>query len=465
VAELENVLSSVAEGAPAAARTALSTADGLIRTLQSNGYPDASLADIDALADGAGHTLELTFAIDPGAFSTFGALEISPALRTRATYIERLKPWTDNETFSAEKLSVFRQRLSDTGLYSTVAVEPQESERTGTTERTLRIDLEERPRRTIALGGTLSTSDGIGVDGAWELRNVTGRGDSLEAVAQLATREDSIEIAYGAPNRGRYGRDARIAARYADTRTDAFDQRGVTLVATMKEPLSRSLLGAIGVEASYASISDERSRGLREGDREAWTLGGSAEVDLATTDDVLDPRQGVRARLKAEPSLGIGDTIIGLTRLHADASYYVSFWDERGTLALRARLGAVFSPPGAPPGKLFFAGGGGSVRGFDFQSLSPAGDDGAPKGGRSLTEGSLEIRFRTRARAGYVVFIDAGRAGADPAPTLKNLGIGAGVGLRYDAGFGPLRADIAFPLNRRDGDAAAHLYLSIGQAF
>ena len=81
-------------------------------------------------------------------------------------------------------------------------------------------------------------------------------------------------------------------------------------------------------------------------------------------------------------------------------------------------------------------------------------------GGSSLVEMSAELRYRATNRLGYVVFVDAGAAADDVEPPIDEMRAGAGIGVRYYAGFGPLRADIAVPLNKREGDAdVPDLYL------
>src|SRR6185503_5114731 len=121
-------------------------------------------------------------------------------------------------------------------------------------------------------------------------------------------------------------------------------------------------------------------------------------------------------------------------------------------------LGLIAGPNGAPPDRLFFAGGGGSVRGYEYQSLSPHDADGTLIGGRSLVEMSAELRWRASDRLGYVAFLDAGAAGSNVEPPIDQMRAGVGLGVRYYAGFGPLRADIAIPLNKEEGDADFQIY-------
>jgi translocation and assembly module TamA len=148
-------------------------------------------------------------------------------------------------------------------------------------------------------------------------------------------------------------------------------------------------------------------------------------------------------------------------------AYYGFGEDNRIVAAGRLKLGSVVGSPvdETAPDKLFFAGGGGSVRGYEYQGVGPKYPDTTPIGGLSLFEASLEVRQRLPWRFGVVGFLDAGSVGQAVNPDFNNLRYGAGVGIRYDLGFGPLRADFAVPINRPRGDAAFQVYISIGQSF
>jgi translocation and assembly module TamA len=139
-------------------------------------------------------------------------------------------------------------------------------------------------------------------------------------------------------------------------------------------------------------------------------------------------------------------------------------------LAGRLHLGTIAGADRGEvaPSRRFYAGGGGSVRGFDFQGVGPQDVTGAPTGGNSLTELSLEARFRFKALGsdiGIVPFVDAGQVFTGTLPSFNSLRVGAGVGLRYFTAFGPVRIDVATPITRRPGDPKVAFYVSIGQAF
>jgi len=105
------------------------------------------------------------------------------------------------------------------------------------------------------------------------------------------------------------------------------------------------------------------------------------------------------------------------------------------------------------------------VRGYGYQAVGPRLTDNTPQGGLSLLETSLEVRQHVTGPWGVAAFVDAGAVGTGEFPKGRDLSVGAGLGVRYDLGFGPIRADIAVPLDKRTGDSAYQIYVSIGQSF
>jgi translocation and assembly module TamA len=134
----------------------------------------------------------------------------------------------------------------------------------------------------------------------------------------------------------------------------------------------------------------------------------------------------------------------------------------------RAALGSMsgVDTNSIPADIRFYAGGGGSIRGYAFQSVSPL-LDGDPVGGRSLLEFSAEFRLRITQTLGLVAFLDGGSAFDSVYPDFDtSLRWGTGGGVRYFTPIGPLRVDVGVPLDRREGlDDAFQVYISLGQAF
>jgi translocation and assembly module TamA len=156
-------------------------------------------------------------------------------------------------------------------------------------------------------------------------------------------------------------------------------------------------------------------------------------------------------------------------RTQVDASYYQQVSD-RVVVAGRVRVGAI---PGTAltniaPSRRLYSGGGGSVRGYGYQKIGPVDANGDPTGGRSLVEGSIEARIRTGWLGGalsVVPFLDAGTVSQSVTPEFDVVRFGAGIGVRYQTGFGPLRLDVATPINPSPNDSRIAVYISLGQAF
>jgi translocation and assembly module TamA len=142
--------------------------------------------------------------------------------------------------------------------------------------------------------------------------------------------------------------------------------------------------------------------------------------------------------------------------------------DRRFVLAGRATLGSLVGEEtdNVPADKRLYAGGGGSIRGYEYQSVGPLDADGDPLGGRSLIELNAEVRIRVTDQVGLVPFVDGGMVFDSVYPDFEeDLRWAAGLGVRYFTAFGPLRVDIAIPLNKREFDDSFQFYISLGQAF
>jgi translocation and assembly module TamA len=205
--------------------------------------------------------------------------------------------------------------------------------------------------------------------------------------------------------------------------------------------------------------------------RRAIVLSGVAGLRRDTTNFTLDPRDGSITEVRIEPSVSTGDESLTFVRATAEGRVYESFGREDTlTLAARIRTGWLEAVAGsandAPPDRRFYAGGGGSVRGYDYNSIYPSERDalGLTPGGQGLLEGSLEARWRFGERWGAAAFIDGGAA-FDNWSAAGDLSWGAGIGARYDLGFAPLRIDLAIPLDRDETQDDYALYISLGQAF
>ena len=120
---------------------------------------------------------------------------------------------------------------------------------------------------------------------------------------------------------------------------------------------------------------------------------------------------------------------------------------------------------GLPPDQRFYAGGSATVRGYRYQTLGPQFRDGTPTGGTAISTGTVEWRQRILGNYGIVGFVDVGQVSSNGAPFTSDWHAGAGIGARYYTSIGPIRLDVAVPLNKLPGGDLLEIYIGIGQAF
>jgi translocation and assembly module TamA len=139
----------------------------------------------------------------------------------------------------------------------------------------------------------------------------------------------------------------------------------------------------------------------------------------------------------------------------------------RTVLALRGLIGNVAgaSQLELPADKRLYAGGTATVRGYKYQSVGPLFPDDTPQGGTAVVAGTLELRQRILGDFGAVAFVDAGQVAASGWSFPSPWGVGAGVGGRYYTSIGPVRVDVAVPVNKLPNSDSFQIYIGIGQAF
>ena len=348
------------------------------------------------------------------------------------------------------------------------------------------VDVEDRAQYAVGASAKYSTTNGPAGQVYAEDRNLFGGAERLRLQADIFyappwyVASQSIRD-FSAQDLGwRFSASFLKPALWAtrnDLLIDALDERVSTsgagflgyevedadVTAQIRHRFTQTFWFQMGVEAQTGVAEDALGR-------VNYTLVGvPASVNYDTTDSKLDPTRGVRinASVAGFPTfLGSSlDLVQGRVRASA---YYPIDADSRFVLAGRIGLGAMGGAELAdiPANWRFYAGGGGSVRGYAFNSLGPTGPFDAVVGGRSLFEASAELRVRITDTIGIVPFLDAGNAFSSSFPNFNApLYYAAGIGLRYYTAIGPIRADVAFPLDHRNGAGPVAVYVSIGQAF
>lgn len=434
----------------------------LVTTLHASGYAFATSPGIDALASREEANVEITYTLAPGRRVQLGALESDETNPRSRRAIQVLKTWDDGDFYTPRIMDRLRTRLRSSGLYDGIGVEVAE-EPAADGYHTVSLTLTESKPRSIGFGVTASTTEGIGADAIWQRRNITGRADKVSVLAEVATLSRGLKTTYERPNIGRFGRTFTAEAGVRAEETQAYDLQGIKLATALAQPITRQLTISVGAAVDATRITDQRTR-IFLGERDQVTFSIPVAATYSDVGDPLDPQSGVRAFASVESGVSISDGTPGFTRMLLSGATYRKIADDL-VLAVRSEYGAFAGSNAVPTDRLFFAGGGGTVRGYEYQSLSPTDPFGEFIGGRSLFSASAELRWRRSERFGYAAFVDAGAASDDAGSVFGESKASVGLGIRYYPGFGPIRFDVAAPLNKRDGDAPLQIYVSIGQAF
>ena len=435
----------------------------LMTRLAERGRPLAVVEDSKINVDHATRTMRVTLTVDPGPPSRFGALQFDGLTEVEQAYLERLIPWTPGETYDQRLVNDYRRRVTETELFESVVIEHAAAlSADGTLPMT--VALVESRHRTIGGGLTWSTDIGPGVSIFWVHRNSFGQGERTRIELDASKPLQRLNAMLRIPAFREIDQALVFQATALHSNDDAFEQRSLRFYGGMEWFQTRTWTLTAGGETEATNIRDAPS-----GNGDFFIVGVPLGARYDGTDDLLDPTRGSRFSTLIGPTLVTGSSTIAYLGTDTAAStYYSPFAGDRLIFAVRGRIGSILGagPDSLPASRRFYAGGGGSVRGFESRSIGPLAPNGDPLGGISVWEASFETRIRVSDSFGLVPFIDMGQVGREPWPPFGEMPrIGAGLGFRYYTGIGPIRLDVAFPLNPRRTDNAFEIYLSIGQAF
>ena len=462
----------LAVGEPIVAQRIQGAEAAIALKLPQEGYPFAKVGQRDILLDGATGDGVYTLPVDIGRRSRFGGIETTGDLAFDAEHVEVLTRFKRGDLYDSRMVDDLRQALVATGLFSSVAVEPQatgDSAGDDTEYVTMLVTQQAGPPRTLAASAGYGTGEGIRLEGSWTHRNLFPPEGALTFRGVLGTQEQGIGATLRRSNAGRRDRTMELVTEVTRSNYDAFNAitgRIGARVSYDSTPIwQKKFTYAYGAELIATREDDyDFTKGARSYD--FYTIFGlTGQVGMDRTNSLLDPTKGFRITSLIQPEGSLAGRFSPYARLRTDVSGYYPVTDSI-VLAGRVRVGSILGAARErlAPSRRFYAGGGGSVRGFGYQELGPKDPNNDPIGGRSVAEAAFETRYRF-GNFGVVGFVDAGQVYRSSAPTFQNLRFGAGIGARYYTNFGPMRFDVATPIGRKPGEARVSVYVSIGQAF
>ncbi len=446
-----------------------------VEAWRRQGYAKTKIANENVVADHAGNVVDADITVEPGQLAHYGPLTVQGTARMDPEFVAYMADLKPGERYNPADLERTRRRLARMDVFrSTTIQEAQEINRDGS----LPLDLivQERKPRRFGVGANYSTLDGAGVEAFWMHRNLFGKAERLRFDAKVSGIGGSQDSSFDPKNftyqlgttftkPGVFTPDTDFVSSLTGKREvlDNYTETSVNGQAGFTHIFDEYMSGRLFANVSHARFDDDFY-----GKRDFFTVGMLGGILLDKRDNQTNATSGYYADGVIEPFYEIKNGSFS-TKFTAEGRGYYGFGaDNRVVLAGRLKVGSIVGADmkDLPPDKVFFAGGGGSVRGYAYRSIGVKKPGDVVIGGRSLVEMSGEVRTKVTDSIGVVGFVDGGYVGEETYPDFaENLRLGAGAGLRYDTSLGPIRFDVAVPLNRSKGDSSFAFYVGIGQAF
>lgn len=436
--------------------------EALIQWLNCKGYPYAHISEKQVIADQKTKSISLSFNVVAGQRSTFGPVTIAGNCRVLESYIRRRVQWKEGDTFDPNQITCTANAINSSGLFSLVQITyPEEPTENGSLP--IHIELDEAKHRSIALGLSYSTQRGPGFTTEWQNRNFGGTGNRLFFDANVLQLVQHATLEYVIPEFRTQNQDFIWALEAEHDDTEGFDETWVSASGRIERKLNRFVNFSYGLQYKQLWVTNSDTNG------DYGLLKAPIHWRWSSANDCLDPTYGVTLYTKLIPTFQVSNNPFFYTIGNLSLSAYLPFDNSRFVLASRMQFGTVFgsSRKEIPASERLYAGSETTLRGYNYWTVSPLDENNDPIGGRSLLVYSLEGRWRINEKWGGVLFYDVGNVYKDPFPRFDEKMLqSVGVGARYFTPVGPIRVDLAFPLNPRKGiDNSFQLYFSIGQSF
>lgn len=442
----------------------------IVADLKAEGRPLARLVSRDVVADHETDTVSVAIEASGGPVANLGPVGVTGEKTVDGSFIRSYSLLNEGRPYTPEALKKAGQRLRQLGVFSSVTVREADAlDENGRIPTSITVS--EGKHRYFGFGAQFSTTDGAGLQGYWGHRNLFGKAESLRvegAVSRLGETTDvrgldySAAILFSKPGAIFPAATFNASLRAKTEHPNTYEANSVTAAAGFSYEVNDLDTASVGTELSYADTTDVF------GENQYLTFSAPLEYVRDARDDKLNPTEGYRASILAKPSYEILNKTF-FTSFEGSLSGYVGFGaEDTVVLAGRVQLGSIVGGndlAAIPATRRFYAGGGGSVRGYSYQEISPRDAAGNATGGLSYGTVSAEARVKITDTISIVPFADVGSVSAEAVPDFNDLRAGAGVGLRYATPFGPIRLDVALPLNPYDGGSRFGIYAGIGQAF
>lgn len=370
-------------------------------------------------------------------------------------YLRNMLPFKEGEYYTSEKLSDFTKKLSGTNWFNSVVAVPQLDKVYGDQELPIETVLTPRNKNIMELGLGYSTDVGVRGKLGWKKPWINSRGQSIEMNATLSQPEQILDFSYKIPLK-KNPLEHYYVVQAGFKREDHLDTRAnsTSLNVARYWDLSSGWQRAINLRWSL----DDFTQG--DVSHSTMLLYPGVQINRTRQRGGLMPRWGDSQRYSIDVSDTSWGSDVRFSVFQAQNTWIRTYFDNHRFIA-RGAFGWIEtgSFDKVPPSLRFFAGGDRSIRGYKYKSISPKDSKGKLTGASRLVTGSVEYQYNVTGKWWGAAFFDAGEAVHDfSGSELKK---GAGVGVRWESPFGPIKLDVAKPIGD-DDENGVQFYIGLG---
>lgn len=419
----------------------------LLNLAEQRGFFDARLVKHELRVDLKQNLAWIRLHLDSGQRCAFGNLHLQQDILD-PEFIRRYLPFKSGDPYAAGLVNEAYRVLANSGYFQDVVIRPQWEQKS---DRKIPLDIQLSPRKRhlFKLGIGFDTNTGPRLSLGYENRYLNRRGHRLQLSGQASPVRSELSSQYLIPWHDPAREALSFPAGYLHEVTDTLRSNSAVLGVRFLHP-RKDWGETLGLDLKYES---SRIKGAEA--QAAVLLIPSVQWTRIHADDRLRPKRG----LKSDLTLKGGATLLGdpVRFLQAQAyakGVYQLPW--QGKIVSRIEVGGTWTDRFAnlPASLRFFAGGDTSIRGYGYKRLGPKNQAGKVVGGRYLGVASLEYEQLLLQNFGAALFVDAGNAFI----TLREpVQIGAGLGVRWYSPVGPVRLDLAVPVNQAGFGLKVHV--------
>jgi len=439
-----------------------------------------AFANVNAIpeVDRDKRTVFFNIAVDVGRRAYVRRINISGNARSRDEVIRRELRQFESAWYDTDKIRLSRVRLTRLGYFTDVTIDtapvPDAPDQVD-----LNVNVTERTTGVFLVGVGFSSTDSLILTASVNQQNFLGTGKSLGLNVNTGRTQQTIEVRSTDPYFTQDGVSRTFdlySRRFNADTLNLGDYRVLTQGVGLRfgvpyTEVDRLTFG-MTYERNQLSLGAAPPARYREYvdafGESSWALLGSLGWMRDERDSPITPTQGLYLASNVEFTLPVGD--LRYVRANFDAQWYKPLTKDY-TIGLYGSVarGWTWGDNLYPIFKNYYAGGIGSVRGFEAASLGPRDSDGFPRGGQSKIVGSFEFLFPMPGTGNEQIvrmfsFVDVGNVFPDTI-SLGDLRYSAGFGLNWLSPLGPLKLSVGYPINRQDGDRTQRFQFQIGTGF